>query len=184
MSRTVNECIDFSTSVDELLKDDDEQQENIEQGYEKEENLPQTTVKNDTNLKPILQTCQTQKNKNKKVQLPDNDDTDEDNEEDVNENKELKQNRKNILKNIPLNNMFNKTTNHSTVWYLRLDRSHVYYILMFAIIFIILTLPSFVSFYKTFVPFCFNDTGASYTSTGSIVFGCIASLVHAILTLK
>ena len=55
MSRTVNECIDFSTSVDELLKDDDEQQENIEQGYEKEENLPQTTVKNDTNLKPILQ---------------------------------------------------------------------------------------------------------------------------------
>ena len=181
MSRNVKECIDFSTGIDELLNEEDNSITN-----ESEENKVNEckTVKFEENTnKPPLP-------KRKQVPLPSilkkqeecNEASDTSDDEDTTPNEPKK---KKIMTDISnkLNSVLNKP-NHSTVWYLRLDRTHVYYILVFAVIFIILTLPSFLNFYKTFLPFCFNETGPSYTSTGAVVFGCVASLVHAILTLK
>ena len=184
MSRNVKECIDFSTGIDELLNEEDNTVTNESEDnkvnecktvkFEEDTNIP-VPKRKQVPLPSILK---------KKQECKEESDTSDDEETKTNEPKK----KKIVMPNMTdisnkLNSVLNKP-NHSTVWYLRLDRTHVYYILVFAVIFIILTLPSFLNFYKTFLPFCFNETGPSYTSTGAVVFGCVASLVHAILTLK
>ena len=192
MSRNITECVDFSTGIDELLEDDDsvnvqepEFHKDNESGQDNQKN--KKTVKFEINSKTKTAST-TSRDKDEQIspivkkKEYHQDDSDEDNEDTFERTKCLKSNAKDVLKYRHLNNTSNSNT--PTVWYLRLDRVHVYYILVFAILFIVLTLPSFVTFYKTFLPFCFNEIGPSYTTTGALIFGCVASLVHAILTLK
>lgn len=177
---------EFSTRIEELLQEDDRITaiENME--YKNEEqndiNIVNDTIDNDTvNNTPhvienelqtdITSVLYTQTNEQNNTCLP----------------TQIKKKVSWKDEDEEIDDQYNQSMyrqhNTCSAWVACLQRHHVRRMVTFAIVFILFTLPIFMTVYKRYLPFCFTN-GNAYNSFGALVFAILASIMFTFATFQ